>query len=184
MRYGPTCFLSRRLTGRSIPDRGGRAVFAVAPVSRGEVLAVWGGEVVNQDWLRRAGTDVARLALQVDENLYLVSNQEGPADWINHSCEPNAGLRGQVVLVALRDIEAGEEICYDYAMSDGSAYDLIECHCGTPSCRRRITGRDWRLRSLQQRYRGYFSPYLQARIERELERQRQRNVFRRRMRVG
>ena len=184
MGHGPTCFLSRRLAGRSIPDRGGRAVFAVENVPAGEVLAVWGGEVVNQDWLRRAGPAVARLALQIEENLYLVSIEEGPADWINHSCEPNAGLRGQVALVALRDIRAGEEICYDYAMSDGSAYDVIECHCGTATCRGRITGRDWRNRSLQRRYHGYFSPYLQARIDRELERQRNRAVFRRRARVG
>ena len=42
------------------------------------------------------------------------------ARFMNHSCEPNAGLSGQVVLVAMRDIRDGEEILYDYAMSDGS----------------------------------------------------------------
>ena len=46
-----------------------------------------------------------------------------PADWVNHSCEPNCGLSGQIALVALRRLEPGEEVCFDYAMSDGSPYD-------------------------------------------------------------
>jgi len=38
--------------------------------------------------------------------------------FINHSCEPNVGFAGNVVLVAMRDIEAGEELTTDYAMFD------------------------------------------------------------------
>jgi len=162
----PTGFLSPKLEGRAIADRGGHAVYARSPVTVGEALAVWGGEVISRKRLRRAGPEAVRLALQIDEDRFLLSSHEGPADWINHSCEPNAGLCGQIVLVAMRPISAGEEICYDYAMSDGSDYDVIDCRCGAPTCRRRISGRDWRRPELQARYEGYFSPYLQRRIER------------------
>jgi len=177
MKAIPTCYLSRRLEGRRIPDRGGRGVYARLPIAAGEVLAVWGGEVVSGERLRRAGPAAVRVSLQIEDNLYLVSGREGPADWINHSCEPNAGLRGQVVLVAMRDIEVDEEICYDYAMSDGSDYDVLDCCCGTSSCRRKITGRDWRIPELVQRYHGYFSPYIQARIDREQQRKRARDSY-------
>jgi uncharacterized protein len=93
-------------------------------------------------------------------------SQEIPevGDFVNHSCAPNAGLAGQMALVALRSIRAGEEVCYDYAMSDGSDYDEFACSCGTSMCRGKVTGRDWRLSELQERYEGHFSPYLHRRM--------------------
>jgi hypothetical protein len=129
-------------------------------------LAVFGGDVVPASELSRAGPDLRRLSLQIDEDLYVVSGVEGPGDWFNHACEPNAGLRGQLSLVALRPIKRGEEVCYDYAMSDGSSYDEFSCACGASLCRNRVTGDDWRLPELWARYEGHFSPYLQQRIER------------------
>jgi len=161
-----TCLLSHRLVGRPIPDRGGRGVFAKEPVRAGEVVAIWGGEVVTRDWLRSQGPEVIRVSLQVEENAFLVSGREGPADWVNHSCDPNAGMRGQIVLVAMRDIAPDEEVCYDYAMTDSSEYDVIDCRCGSPRCRGRITGRDWRKPEIARAYDGFFSPYLQLRIDR------------------
>jgi hypothetical protein len=89
------------------------------------------------------------------------------ADYVNHSCEPNAGLQGAATLVAMRDIEPGEEITYDYAMTDTSAYDQFTCRCGANNCRSGITGDDWRNPELRSRYRGYFSSYLEDLIREE-----------------
>ena len=63
-------------------------------------------------------------------------------------------------LVAMHDIAAGEEITFDYAMSDASDYDEFACICATPQRRHHITSRDWKLPELQHRYNGYFSPYI------------------------
>ena len=105
-------------------------------------------------------------SIQIEGDLYLVSPaQPDPGDYVNHSCHPNTGLSGQVALVATRAIHPGEEICYDYAMSDGSDYDELDCVCGATLCRGRVTGNDWRLADLQRRYAGYFSPYIQRRID-------------------
>jgi hypothetical protein len=166
----PTGFLSPKLEGRFIDNKGGRAVFARQSARRGELLVVWGGEVVTGEILREMSEDKRRVSLQIEEDLYLVTTNEGPADWINHSCDANAGLVGQVVLVALRDIRAGEEVCFDYATSDGSPYDEFECHCGAKACRRHVTGDDWKLPEVQARYAGHFSPYLQTRIEKSKRR--------------
>jgi len=148
------------LFGRLDSDKGGHAVFARQAIRAGELLAVFGGDIVP-------GAEIGerRVALQVDEDLFVVSGVEGPGDWFNHSCEPNAGLRGQLSLVAMRTIEPGEEVCYDYAMSDGSAYDEFSCACGSPLCRSHVTGDDWRSPELWARYQGHFSPYLQLRID-------------------
>jgi hypothetical protein len=64
----------------------------------------------------------------------------------------------------MRDIQPGEELTFDYAMSDGSPYDEFECFCGSPNCRRKITGDDWKIPELWKKYKGYFSPYLARRI--------------------
>jgi hypothetical protein len=160
----PNSFLSPALRGGASPDGKGRGVFATQPIRRGMLLAVWGGDVLTRAELDREPPS-RRLVLQIDEDHFLLSTCEGPADWINHSCAPNAGLLGQVSLVALRDIAPGEEICFDYATSDGCDYDEFDCCCGGRECRGRIRGDDWRRPELQRRYRGHFAPYLQQRID-------------------
>ncbi len=41
----------------------------------------------------------------------------------------------------------------------------FECLCSSPVCRHTVTGNDWMLPELQKRYKGYFSPFLQHRID-------------------
>jgi hypothetical protein len=152
------------LIGLDCPEKGGKAVFARTDIARDTPLVVWGGTIVDfQGLLARPLAD-RRLTLQVDDDAFLVSQVEGPADWVNHSCDPNAGLRGQITLVAMRDIAAGEEICFDYAMSDVSDYDEFECRCGAIGCRGRVTGSDWMRPELAARYAGYFAPHVERRI--------------------
>ena len=80
-------------------------------------------------------------SIQIDEDLYLVSGETPePGDMLNHSCEPSCGLVGASVLVAMRDIEVGEELTFDYATCDSSDYDEFECLCGEPTCRGVVTG--------------------------------------------
>jgi hypothetical protein len=157
--------VSPKLVGSNVSHKGGHGVFALQRVKAGELLVVWGGEIVTGERLAEMPAEEHRLCVQVEEDLYLWTTHEGPADWVNHSCDPNSGLVGQIGLVALRDIDPGEEICFDYATTDGSGYDEFECHCGALECRGRVTGEDWRRPELQTRYRGQFSPYLQRRID-------------------
>ncbi|NVB36467.1 SET domain-containing protein-lysine N-methyltransferase [Pseudenhygromyxa sp. WMMC2535] len=161
----PSCWIAPSLVGRRCAEKGGHGVFALRRIEVGERLAAFGGAVMTSAELAAHGPDRRRLSLQIDEDLYLVSTVESPADWFNHGCEPNAGLRGQLSLVALRSIEPGEEVVYDYAMTDGSAYDEFACACGAARCRGRVSGEDWRLPELWERYGSHFSPYLLARIE-------------------
>ena len=141
----------------------GRGVFATAAIPAGETVVVFGGAVMDR--AQFDATPGAR-AIQIDEDLFLVSAGADAGDQVNHSCEPSCGFLGNVILVARRDIAPGEELTFDYAMSDGCDYDEFECVCGAPSCRRKVTGNDWMLPELQRRYRGYFSPYLARRMAR------------------
>ena len=88
-----------------------------------------------------------------------------PADYINHSCNPNAGMRGQICIVAMRDIAPGEEITIDYAMVDSSGYDAFPCACGAADCRGQIDGSGYKHLALQEKYAGYFAPHIQRKIK-------------------
>ena len=165
MEEKPAAYLSPKLEIREQATQEGPGAFATAPIEAGELLVVWSGYIVDGEQLGALSSLQRRHSIQVEEQLYLVSSRlDEPADYINHSCDPNAGLSGQIALVAMRPILVGEEIAFDYAMSDGSPYDEFDCGCGALNCRRKITGDDWRRPELWERYAGYFSPYLQRRI--------------------
>ncbi len=148
----------------------GRGVVALEDIARDEVVAIKVGHVVHRDEIDAITEAAGDMALQIEDEFYLSPRSRDEVHdmsvFINHSCEPNVGFRGQVVYVAMRDIAAGEELCHDYAMERSDHYSL-DCHCGSSLCRGKVTGDDWRLPELRQRYGKYFSIYLQRRIEEE-----------------
>jgi uncharacterized protein len=158
------CYLTTKARPTATPATGFGNV-ASEPIAAGEVVAAFGGRCVTRDEFDLLPASQQVRSLQIEEHLFLAGAPEPePADFVNHSCDPNCVLSGSVILVAARDIEPGEEITYDYATSDGSDYDEFECVCGSACCRGKITGHDWMLPELQLRYRGAFSPYLAKRM--------------------
>jgi uncharacterized protein len=144
----------------------GRGVFSTRDVAAGEVVAAFGGTVVDLDGFHALAPDRQVHSLQIAAHLFLVCPEAAdPADLVNHSCEPNCGISGNVLLVTLADVAAGSQFTFDYAMCDCDPYDEFECHCGASSCRGKVTGNDWMLPAVQERYRGSFSTYLQGRID-------------------
>ena len=146
----------------------GRGLFAREGISSGEVVVVKGGYVLTRAQRDQVGTLLGPSEIQITNDLFIGPTtrreREGGMMHLNHSCEPNLGLQGQVVYVALRDIRAGEELTADYAMTDDEPYEMT-CRCGRPSCRGTITGFDWRKPEIQAKYAGYFSWFIQSRID-------------------
>ncbi len=145
----------------------GRGLFAVEPITADELVAIKGGHIVTTDAVQSLPGHLPDSEIQIAEGFSLVALEEAEYEpvmlFINHSCEPNVGFAGNIVLVAMRDVSAGEELTTDYALFDD--YDgAMECQCGTPSCRGTIGGRDWQRADLQRKYGRYFSSYLLARM--------------------
>ncbi|HUI89914.1 MAG TPA: SET domain-containing protein-lysine N-methyltransferase [Anaerolineales bacterium] len=157
-------YLSPKLENRPHAEKGDCGVFARERIGAGELLTLWGGKILSASEIDRNMRNFTQQVLQIEEEFYLMAPDMEPSDCFNHSCDPNAGMSGQIGLIAIRDIKPDEEICLDYAMCDGSSYDEFDCQCGSPNCRGRITGEDWKRPELWERYEGYFSPYLQRRI--------------------
>ena len=118
----------------------GLAVFAIEPIQKDQLIAIFDGPVY-----------VALSALELpDESPLFVRDhaiQIAPDRWqdssgvarlLSHSCNPNCGIRGYTNIVALRQIDAGEEVTWDYAMTENSNWIVQPCLCGSANCRGRI----------------------------------------------
>ena len=121
----------------------GEGTFAESLILKGSLIRVFGGDVVNfKEILRRikAGKIVPDDPLQIGDDLYV--DLDEPSMAFNHSCDPNAGIRYQNELVAIRDISPGEEITYDYSATVSKTVSekgwSMLCQCGAVNCRSRI----------------------------------------------
>ena len=146
----------------------GKGLFAVEAIAQGEIVCIKGGSIINRqtlesmpDWFRAA-------EIQIADDLFIGPAKEEERDgsmiFSNHSCEPNIGVQGQIVFVAMREIAPGEELTHDWAMTDDDDSSMV-CNCGTRNCRGTITGKDWMKKELQTRYEGWFCWHIQRRID-------------------
>ncbi len=150
----------------------GNGMFASEPIKQGETVCIVGG-IVMTDAEFAAFHDAHALynSIQIDDHLHLVEDPgvtrslEGS---MNHSCDASAWMGDEATLVARRDIEPGEEVTVDYAVFTTQSNWMLDtrCRCGSPDCRRIITGDDWMREDVQERYRDHFAPFINRRIER------------------
>jgi len=110
--------------------------------------------------------------IQIGEGLYIGAKEKSEVRenklFLNHSCNPNVGIRGQINFVSMKDIKRGQELTYDWAMEMDESYlekDFeFECHCDSRDCRKTLTLRDWRKKELQEKYGDYFSIFILDKI--------------------
>lgn len=98
-------------------------------------------------------------SIQIDWNKHILMKL--PARFLNHSCDPNIGVDGGGVngassydFVALRDIEAGEEVRFDYETTEYEVGAFSECHCVATNCRGVIRGYKHSSDVIQSKYGG------------------------------
>lgn len=164
-----TSYVNPKINRNDVGTVHGRGIFAKERIAKDEIVCIKAGHIVDGATLQRVAPMIADADLQIADDLYITpitsDEVEDSMVYINHSCTPNVGFRGDVVLVAMRDIEPGEEATVDYAQFDNND-TRFDCLCGTRQCRKAISGRDWQRPELQQRYEGYFSAYLEKKINR------------------
>jgi SET domain-containing protein len=127
----------------------GLGVFALRRFREGERLVRFNGTITDRLDPIHHTPDGANL-LQIGRERYLYPRPT--AIYVNHSCRPNAGLRGTRTLVALRDIEPGEEIRFDYSTSMDEELWTMQCACGHSDCRGVIGDFKYLAPELQERY--------------------------------
>lgn len=126
---------NRRLIIRET-DKG-KAVFADADLRKGDIVCEFTGpKYTMAEYLDLHDPDNNHF-VQIDDDCFM-----GPSgnadDLINHSCNPNGGLRyrdGMVLYVAIRDIRKGEEFTFDYSTTMDEDCWEMDCLCGEKNCR-------------------------------------------------
>lgn len=84
--------------------------------------------------------------------------------YLNHSCEGNCGFNDDGDFVAIKDIQPGEELTYDYGLAESNPNFKMRCTCGSKTCRRIITGNDWRDEEFQTKNEEHMLPHLRKLI--------------------
>ncbi|MFN0054918.1 MAG: SET domain-containing protein [Planctomycetales bacterium] len=136
----------------------GRGLFADEPIAAGRFILEFTGPELTLKQVRAKGA-LAANALQIGIDRYL--DLEEPGRLLNHSCEPNAGVRNGTRLVALRDIQPGEEIRFDYSTTVSDGWTM-PCRCGAPHCRGLVVAYQLLAAPLRQRYAilGIVQPFI------------------------
>jgi len=128
----------------------GKGVFALQPIAQGQRIIEYTGEVIGwPEALRRHPHDPAdpnhTFYFSLDDGTHVIDAKVGgnAARWINHACDPNCKAeegQGRVFIHALRDLQPGEELFYDYGLVIDERYTPklkkeYACRCGSPNCR-------------------------------------------------
>ena len=138
----------------------GSGLFVSRDFGMGETVFLATGEVIAEQTM---------YSIQIGWERHL--DADAPFRFINHSCRPDVGpvmTAAGLTFVALRDIRAGEEIRYDYAMTEFRHYPRanpadefdLTCHCGEPTCRGRLGYYSELPARLKEAYRGFILSYL------------------------
>ena len=76
--------------------------------------------------------------MAIEKEEWLIPLEKNPWPYINHSCNPNSGFCGSRTIVAMKNIDRGQEITIDYSITEGDPYWYMVCHCDAKQCRKTI----------------------------------------------
>jgi SET domain-containing protein len=129
----------------------GRGVYATQPIAEGERVIEYVGQRLTHAQADAECADDAAMArhhtffFALDDDTVIDGGRGGnESRYINHSCDPNCEVvisRKRIYIHALRDIEPGEELSYDYWYTTDEAYTeddlrrIYPCRCGAVQCR-------------------------------------------------
>ena len=131
-----------------IHDKG---IFATRDICRGELIDYVRGSPRHLYIRSKKDADIGPDWIGVSARVWI--NPRWPFNYINHSCNPSAGIEGKIRCRAMRDIRKGEEITMDYATTEASPFWEMQCRCKQPNCRKVI-------RAIQFLPSGSFKKYL------------------------
>lgn len=134
-------------------SRNDMGLFANKRFHKGDIVKECSGKPATEDELSNYSERFGEYSIQIGDEMYLGADYDMD-DYVNHSCEPSCGLSedmGTFFLKAIRDIENGEEITFDYSTDVKDGW-YMECNCGSEKCRGKINDFENLPKGLRKRY--------------------------------
>ena len=137
----------------------GTGIFAGENIKKGEYVCKIEGKKIP--WVYNEKTDRKKCAnwFGIDKNLWI--DPSYPLSQLNHSCNPNIGLKGRIMFYALKDIKKGEEITFDYSSAEEESDWVMKCNCGSKKCRKEMTSIQFLPAKVFNAYLPYIPRYFQ-----------------------
>lgn len=135
-----------------------KGLFAAENIRKGEIILDFPGRIVGE---KEAG----EWDLQIGKSRFIRAFRKNQADnFLNHSCSPNSFVKEigrKFYLIALKEIQKGEEITFDYDATDYDNADFaFACRCGSKKCRKAIRGFKYLGKKEKKRIEKYLIHYL------------------------
>jgi uncharacterized protein len=136
-------------------------IFSSQPLRSGDTVFCVTGQYVRNEF----SVEFSQMGpnwIGISRELWLDPDLTNPMTFMNHSCEPNSIVTEGLKVIALRDVEAGEEIVMDYSTTEIDPFWKMDCHCNKDSCRKIIQAFQFLPADLRQLYIGLILPTLAA----------------------
>ncbi len=137
----------------------GLGIFAKVPIRRGETVTIIKG--VRHHKVNKTVKDVFMHPDWIGYNEFEWIDPKPPHKYINHSCDPNVGIRGRFLITALRDISKDEEVVIDYSIIEPDSRWFMKCQCGKKECRGTIRSIELLPKKLFNKY----TPFIPAQLK-------------------
>ena len=145
----------------------GFGLFADRDYKKDEVLFIVKGKERRAKFTK-SETKTFPNDIAINYEKWITPFPNNPWIFVNHSCDPNIGIRGRVTVIASRYIKKGEELSIDYSMVETNPYWSIKCSCRSPKCRHKIVSFTKLDKKLKKKYYEYLPAFLKKNISEEL----------------
>lgn len=135
-------------------SKNGKAVFANRNFTKGDKIIEFRGKLFTYEQLPTPYNKAEDRYVQIGKNVYM-GPSGGFDDFSNHSCSSNAGLKiegEKVILIAIKNIQKGKEITWDYSTTMNEDDWEMDCVCENKNCRKRIRDFKYLPKTVQQKY--------------------------------
>lgn len=131
----------------------GNGIFANKDFKKGEVVFIMKGKILKYHPKNKKECMLYPNAVGIERDTWIDPIE--PFVYTNHSCDPNMATKGKVTFVAIKNIKKGDELNFDYSISEDSLWDM-KCNCKTKKCRKIIKS----IRHLPEKTFNYYLPYI------------------------
>lgn len=113
----------------------GKGIFAARLIKKGEIVFIGKGRLIKFVIQSPKDSRIGPRRIGIGRHRWIDPFRNNPLYFINHSCDPNTGITGRVMFVAMKDIKRDEEVAFDYSIQDEDTFWKMKCRCRQQDCR-------------------------------------------------